>query len=175
MKRAFRLGFHICILLAFGAFVGCSDEDPAAVPAPEPDPAVAGSMGIYADAAGTNSRIVDDGGTVTVYVVHKIEVGGIASAFTVEAPAGWTRLGAASQYPVNIGDVDAGMSIGYGNCLTGTIHLMTLTYDSPGNSAAGSTFKILPHPEWPDNIRVVDCDAEMLTDCVGRISSVVVQ
>ncbi len=175
MKRAFRLGFHICILLAFGAFVGCSNEDPAAVPAPEPDPAVAGSMGIYADAAGTNSRIVDDGGTVTVYVVHKIEVGGIASAFTVEAPAGWTRLGAVSQYPVNIGDVDAGMSIGYGNCLTGTIHLMTLTYDSPGNSAAGSTFKVLPHPEWPDNIRVVDCDAEMLTDCVGRISSVVVQ
>ena len=91
MKRAFRLGIYVCVLLVVGAFWGCSDDDPASVPAPVPDPALAGSMGIYADVAGTDATIVDDGGTVTLYVVHKIGVGGLASAFTVEAPAGWTR------------------------------------------------------------------------------------
>lgn len=177
MKRAFRLGFHICILLAFGVFAGCSDDDTTTAPdpKPQPEPTVGGNIGIYADAAGTDRTIVDNGGTVTVYVVHKIEEGGTASAFTVRAPIGWTLAGEVSQYPIVIGSVESGISVAYGNCLTGSIHLTTLTYYAPGNTPSGSNFEVLPHPQWPDNIRVVDCNATMITDCEGGISPVVRQ
>lgn len=175
MKRAFRLGFYVCILLTVGIFAGCSDDEATTAPTPQPEPAIAGSIGIFADPAGTDRTIVDNGGSVTVYVVHKVDEGGTASAFTIEAPAGWTRVGTVSQFPIVIGDVDAGISVAYGSCLTGSIHVLTLNYTAPGNTPAGATFKVMPHPEWPDNIRVVDCHSEMLTDCIGQTSSVVVQ
>lgn len=175
MNRTFRIGLSLCILLAFGVLIGCSADDPATAPAPQPEPNIAGSIGVYADNAGTNRDIVDTGGAVTVYVVHKIENGAIASAFSVEAPAGWTLVSEVSQFPVSIGNIAAGVSIGYGDCLTGVIHLMTMTYDSPGNTMAGSTFKVVPHPDprMSGEIEVADCEQNKLLDCVGMASPVV--
>jgi hypothetical protein len=122
--------------------------------------------------AGTNPNILDTGGSVTVYVVHKIEDGATASEFKVVAPEGWTLVGETAQYPVNIGSVVTGVSIAYGACEVGTIHVMTLTYDSPGNTPAGETFKILPHNTWPDYIRVVGCSSNMLDDGIGLESPI---
>ena len=52
---------------------------------------------------------------------------------------------------------------------------MTLSYDSPGDTPAGSTFKVLPHPqESPENITVVDCNATRVMDGVGETSPVTV-
>jgi len=171
MNRAFRIAFHACIMLSLVVFVGCSDDDPAApAPNPTPDPAVGGTVGIYTDAAGTNRDIVDTGGTVTLYIVHKITVGGTASQFKVEEPAGWNLLGAVHEIDLNIGRIDNGIAYAYGDCLSGSIHLTTLTCQSPGNSA-GLTFKVVQQSASTP-IQVIDCNDNRLTDCIGLTSTV---
>lgn len=168
MKRAFRIVAEVGLLLALGVFVGCSDDDPASV-TPLPD---AGSIGVYADSEGNDRNLPDTGGTVMFYVVHKVAEGATASAFRVQLPTGWTLLGSEPQFPVTLGTVTDGLSIGYGECLTGSIHLMTLTLRSPGNSAPGTTFKVAPHTGLPESIQVVDCDNDLLKDAIGEESPV---
>ncbi len=160
-----------CILLLIGFAAGCGSDEPVVQP-PVVTPS-AGTIGVYGDADGTIENVVDFGGAVTLYVVHTVEDGATASTFRVEAPAGWTRLAVESQFPVTIGDVDEGISIAYGNCAKGTIHLMTLTYESPGDTQAGAMFKVLPHTLWPDHIQVVDCDNNVLENARGAESPVV--
>jgi hypothetical protein len=172
MNKALRISINLCILLALGVFFGCSDDDPASVPSPEPEVNLAGTIGVYVDNAGTDPNVVDSGSTVTLYVVHKAEEGVTASAFMIEEPAGWSRVGAVSEYPVAIGNVDAGISIAYGECLTGAIHVMTLTYQAPGGTAAGETFKVVAHPQMSGKVQAVDCSETMLDDGIGVISPV---
>jgi hypothetical protein len=160
-------------MLVFGVFVGCSDDDASIAPDP-PEPHVAGSIGVYADIEGTDRNLTDTGGTVTLYVVHKVEDGGTASAFTIEAPEGWALISEISPYPLTIGNITAGISIAYGQCLSEAIHIMTLTYRSPGDSQPGSVFEVKPHPHWPDNITVVDCDHAIVDDGVAISSPVVI-
>ena len=66
------------------------------------------------------------------------------------------------------GDLTDGESVGYGTCVTGTIHVLTVTYDAPGNTPAGAMFKVLPHSDTPDAIQVVDCSQNLLEDGVGE-------
>lgn len=174
MNKTLRIGCTICIMLVFGVFVGCSDDDTPTNTNPPPEPHLAGSIGVYADAQGTDRNVEDTGQAVTVYVIHKVEDGSTASAFTVEAPAGWRLIGEQSEFIATIGDIVSGVSIGYGECLTGTIHLMTLNYMSPGNSAPGSVFEVKPHPHWPDVLTVVDCNYEIVNDGVMVTSPVVI-
>jgi hypothetical protein len=174
MNRACRIGYIGCILLIFGFFVGCSDDDTTTVPTTPQQPPLAGSMGVYADAAGTNSNVTDTGGTVTLYVVHKVTEGATACAFRIEAPDGWTLVSTDSPFELTIGEIVGGISIAYGRCLTGTIHVLTLMYQSPGNSTTGSTFKVLPHPEWPEGVVCVSCDSYIRKDGIGLESPVIV-
>ncbi|MGD8413779.1 MAG: hypothetical protein PVF33_06080 [Candidatus Latescibacterota bacterium] len=170
MNRAFRIAFHTCIMLSLVALVGCSDDDTATPAAPAPEPAAGGTVGIYTNAAGTNRDIVDNGGTVTLYVVHKITNSCISSQFRIEEPEGWTLIGADHQYDLHLGDFEHGIAYAYGSCTSGTLHLATLTYQAPGNSA-GSTFKVVEQDnETP--LQVIDCSDNRITDCVGLTSMV---
>ena len=158
-------------MLSLAVFVGCSDDDPAAPPpGPEPEPTLGGTIGIYADDAGTDREIVDTGGTVTVYVIHKITGGTTASQFKIEAPAGWTQVGEVHDIELTIGDCDYGIAYAYGDCISGTINLTTLTYSTPGNST-GDTFRVVPDAPY-DHIRVVDCGGNVVRDAVGLTSTV---
>jgi hypothetical protein len=148
--------------------IGCSDDDPTTPQQVNPS----GSIGVYEDIAGTDSDLTDTGGTVTFYVVHKVAKGAMGSSFRVEAPTGWTRIGAQNQFTVTLGTPEDGLSVGYGSCETGAIHVMTLTYTSPGNSAPGTTFKVLPHLGTPESIEVVDCNQNELRDGIGVESPV---
>jgi hypothetical protein len=172
MKNAFRIGNVLCILLVLGVFVGCGDDDPVAVNPPQVEVNEAGSIGVYADVDGRFSHLMDTGGTVTFHVVHKVQDGATASAFRIEEPAGWIRVSANTEFPVSIGNIDDGISIGYGQCMSGSIHVMTLTYQSPGNTEPGASFKVLPHDEWPNAIQVVNCGSQLLEDGVGKESPV---
>ncbi len=172
MKNAFRIGNVLCILLVLGVFVGCGDDDPVAVNTPTVDVNEAGSIGIYADTDGRFSHLTDTGGTVTFHVVHKVTDGATASAFKIEEPAGWVRISATTDFPVALGNVDDGISIGYGQCMSGSIHVMSLTYRSPGNTQPGATFKVLPHDQWPNAVQVVNCGDKLLEDGVGKESPV---
>jgi hypothetical protein len=146
-------------MLSLVVFVGCSDDDPASPPnpTPTPDPAIGGTVGIYTDDAGTNRDIVDTGGTVTLYLIHKVTAGATASQFKIEAPAGWNLIGAVHDFDLHIGDFDDSIAYVYESCLTGTINIATLTYQSPGNSA-GSTFKVLPDATH-SSVHVIHCNA----------------
>ena len=172
MKNAFRIGNVLCILLVLGVFVGCGDDDPVAVNPPTVDVNEAGSIGIYSDTDGRYSRLTDTGGSVTFHIVHKVTDGATASAFRIEEPAGWVRISATTDFAVALGNVDDGISIGYGECRSGAIHVMTLTYQAPGNTQPGSTFKVLPHNQWPDNVQVVNCEDQLLADGIGKESPV---
>jgi hypothetical protein len=172
MKNAFRIGNVLCILLVLGVFVGCGDDDPVSVNPPQEEIHAAGSIGIYADTEGLRPHLLDTGGMVTLHVVHKVENGATASAFKIEEPAGWVRISATTDLPVSIGNINDGISIGYGQCMSGAIHVMTLTYRSPGNTQPGAMFKILPHNEWPNAIQVVNCDTQLLEDGIGKESPI---
>lgn len=170
MGKAFRITLNVCIMLALGLFVGCSDEDPVTA---LPQMAPGGSIGVYSDIDATSSKVTDTGGVVTLYVIHEVRRGATASQFRIETPTGWTLLSAQAEFPVAIGSVDAkGISIGYGQCMNGKIHTMTLTYQSPGNSTPGTSFKVMPHQE-ATSLEVVDCDYERTVEVDGEESEVV--
>ena len=170
MNRAFRYAFYACIMLSMVVFVACSDDDPAAPPPPDPDPAPAtgGTIGVYSDVTGTDMNIVDTGGIVQVYVIHKTGGGTTASQFKINAPAGWTEIGAYHQMDLHIGTFFRGIAYAYGECLTGSVHLATVTYQSPGDSA-GETFEVAADPRW-GQVRVVDCNENVYSDGEGLIS-----
>ncbi|NIO27686.1 MAG: hypothetical protein GTO29_03930 [Candidatus Latescibacteria bacterium] len=172
MNKAFRIICPVCILLVLSLFIACSSDNPASTRKPPEEPVLAGSIGVYADEEGTDPNLVDTGGTVVFYVVHDVANGATASAFKIETPAGWVRIGAEVQFPLSIGDIDDGIAIAYGTCLFDAVHVMTLTYQSPGNSPSGTLFKVLPHSVWPEGIQVVDCRNNLLENGIGKESPV---
>ena len=172
MNNALRMLQLFCILLLIGFAAGCGNDDPVVQPPVQPQSA--GTIGIYTNPEGTMQTVTDLDGPVTVYVVHAVDNGATGSSFRVEAPAGWTLGAVESQFAVTIGDVEEGISIGYGACCSGAVHLMTLTYDSPGATPAGATFRVLPHTTSPDYIQVVDCDFNVLDNGRGIETPVVV-
>lgn len=163
MKRAFRVTSLLCILLVFGLLFGCSkDDDPVVPDRPDVPDNLVGSVGVFADENGTDQSLVDTGGLVTLYVIHKLDTdGATACAFTIDAPNGWILQSARVEFPLSIGNINDGIAIAYGKCETGSVHLMTLTYMSPGNTPAGTVFSVRPHPHTPESIEVVDCDNTM--------------
>jgi hypothetical protein len=178
MHKATFITQLVCIMLAAGLFFGCSDDSPTTPPVDPPidppeDTNFAGNIGVYMDAAGLDDNLVDTGDIVQFYVVHKVEHGATASAFKVEAPAGWTLLAANSEFPVSVGNVDEGISIGYARCASGTIHVMTLTYQSPGNTPDGAVFKVLAHNQFPEGIQSVDCQEVLHQDGEGIESPII--
>ena len=171
MNRAFRFAFYACIMLSLAAFIACSDEETTAPPPePGPEPATGGTIGVYADVNGTDNNIIDTGGLVQVYVIHKTGGGSTASQFKIIAPEGWTEIGAYHQFELHIGTFYRGIAYAYGECLEGTLHLATVTYQSPGNSN-GAFFQVAPEDRW-GLIRVVDCNETVYTDGQGLTSPV---
>lgn len=171
MGKIFRNMHVLCILIVLGVFLGCSSDDgvtgqdtPTTPPAV---PALGGTFGVYSTPDGQLPSLYDTGGVVDIYVVHKVQEGAMASEFMVQAPVGWTLIGAQSRFPTTIGDIQRGISIGYGGCMTGSINLMTLTYQTPGNASLGTEFEVLPHPNTPLNIQVVDCSANSVEGARG--------
>ena len=168
MTKTLRILGTVAVVFALGMFVGCSDDSSTPVK-PQPAP-MGGVLGVYADAAGANPNITDTGGLVTVYVVHTVANGATASQFRVEAPAGWTLQTEQAQFTVALGNVANGVSLGYGNCMAGAIHMMTLTYMSPGTSTG--SFRVLPHTDAPEAIQVVDCSQNLVEDADGASTPV---
>ena len=172
MKYAFRMTHCVCILLVLGFVAGCGDDNTSNVTPPD-NVNAGGTIGIYMDMSGTSPVVVDNGATVEMYVVHKVDQGATACAFRVEAPTGWTLVSAQSEFPVSVGDIEDGISIAYGQCLTGAVRVMTLIYNAPGNSGTDARFRVLPNSQWPDRVQVVDCNQNLVDDGRGLDSPVV--
>ena len=171
MNNAIRMTHCVCILLVLGLVASCGDDNPSNVDTPD-NTNLGGTIGVYADMSGASTNLIDYGEVAQIYVVHKVAEGATACAFRIEEPAGWTLVSAESQFPVTIGDIEDGISIGYGQCLSGTIHVMTLTYNTPGNSTPDARFRVLPNSQWPEHVQVVDCSQNLVEDGIGVASRV---
>lgn len=112
--------------------------------------AMAGShFGVYADGT-ANSCVLAPGFTSTAAVVEKFSAGSTGSRFKVVLPAGSSFFSFNTTF-VPIGTLTSDLSLGYGQCLNGTIPLGTIVAIlNPG------TISVLPADAFA-NIIFTDC------------------
>lgn len=101
--------------------------------------AMADHIGIYRDATGNSCNLGAAGQfNPNAAIIHKFTAGATGSTFKVTFPAGTSFFGFISPYvpvPVVGGDI----SLGYGQCLTGTIVLGTINaIYAPGVAQIGA-------------------------------------
>ena len=126
-----------------------------------------GIVGVYANTDGSDCNIRDLApGLLEVYVVHNNIPGATACQFSAPIPAcmaGVAWLSDTPEFPVVIGNSQTGVSIGYGECLTSPIHVMTITYFGSGLTQACCYYEVLPDPSAASGrIEVVDCNSLLL-------------
>jgi len=88
--------------------------------------AMADSIGVYSDATGSFCNLGNIAGqfSPTATVIHR-SLGATGSRFKVTFPAGTTFFGFNTPY-VPVGALNTDLSLGYGQCLTGSIVLGTI-------------------------------------------------
>lgn len=102
--------------------------------------------------------VTDDAPRVqTVYVVHTLTTGAIASRFRLEAGEGMTMTYLSESHPVQaIGNVNNGLSVCYGSCQN-SILVAVVQYMGYGTSASCSEIHVVPYP-GEDAVEALDCD-----------------
>ncbi|MEE9271617.1 MAG: hypothetical protein V3V49_15315 [Candidatus Krumholzibacteria bacterium] len=96
----------------------------------------AGAIGTYADPLGLDCNVTGSIGSVlSIFVVHTLTPGATASRFRASAPlcmltTGSVHLSDTVVFPVTVGSSQTGVAIGYGACLAGPIHVLTINYMS---------------------------------------------
>jgi hypothetical protein len=132
------------------------------------------TIGLYADNLGTSCNIGESYPLTYVYVVHVSPGGATASEFMAPKPACWT--GAMWMQDIEIygmpGNSQTGKSIGYGSCVTGTIHILTIVYFAQGTAEPCCVYPVLPAPWSPGGeVLIADCDLNPVT-AIGLASTV---
>jgi hypothetical protein len=119
---------------------------------------IPGKIAVYADMAGTDCDIVDEGGLLEVHVLHVMTDGARASRFALDASAtSWIPLGDNWEFEFVLGSSAEGVSISYQNCLTGSIYLGVALF--LGSSTPACTeISVVPDPTaLSGKIEAVDC------------------
>jgi hypothetical protein len=144
----------------------------------EPNPG--GTIGVYADQAGKDCNIPNvPSGLMTVYVFHTIPEGATASQFSAPKPAcmtGATWVSDTSVFPVTLGSSQTGVTVGYGTCRSGPLHVLTITYAMSGPSEPCCMYPVLPDPSLASGkIEIVDCGFNLMygtgTNCTVNSNS----
>ena len=121
-----------------------------------------GTIGVFSDPQASGCNFFDQTtGLMTVYIVHVLTAGATASQFAAPMPScmtGATYLGDSSPFLVVIGSSQTGVSVGYGSCLSGPIHVLSVQYFVLGLSQTCCVYPVVPDPSsmW-GTIDVVDC------------------
>ena len=106
-----------------------------------------GSICIFADSIGTSCNPVDSTASVwRVYVLHRNSPGATGAQFSAPKPncmQGATWLADDPMFPVAVGNSQDGISLGYGSCLTGSFHVLTITYYVTGGTLDHCQYPIL--------------------------------
>ena len=123
----------------------------------------AGAIGVFSDPQAAACNLFDQtAGLMTFYVVHVLTSGATASQFAAPVPScmtGAAYLGDSSPFGVVIGNSQTGVSIGYGGCLSGPIHLMTVRLFVQGLSEPCCLYPVTPDLEHSEpKIWMVNCD-----------------
>lgn len=122
-----------------------------------------GVIGLYADTGGTTCEISDSSpGLLQLYVIHTGISTATACQFAAPIPScmsGATWLSDTQISPfVYIGDSQTGISIAYGECLAGPIHVLTINILVQGSSETCCEFRVIPDPKaFTGQILATDC------------------
>lgn len=128
--------------------------------------AQAGAVGIFKDPGGTICSLEDRSpGIVPFYVVHIGTGGSTACQYSAPKPGclAATFLSDTNPFPVTIGGSQNGVSIGYGTCRTGPIHVQTISYFTQGLTPACCRYYVIPDPNAASGtIDTVDCNSTLM-------------
>lgn len=140
--------------------------------------AQSGAVCLFSDVDGTQCDFQDAApGAVFFYVFHTQTPGATAVQFAAPFPScmtGVSFLGDVNAFPVTVGDSQDGVSIAYGGCFSGPIHVLTITGFGNGLTAADCLYPVMPIP-GEAGVRMVDCDSRNLpaTGGVAYINSMI--
>ena len=122
-------------------------------------------IGIFSDSRGCPCEVTDRAGDVllTIAVLHVDSPGARGSRFSATKPA---CLEVTYLYETAfffaLGNSQTGISFDYGQCLTGTYQLLTITFFAYGLTPDCCYFEVLPDPFAPSGeIEVIDCDNQV--------------
>ncbi|MEE9270167.1 MAG: hypothetical protein V3V49_07890 [Candidatus Krumholzibacteria bacterium] len=125
-----------------------------------------GTVCLFSDQNGSDCSLSDTApGLLTVYVIHTFVPGATAVQFSAPKPScmvGATWISDTWPFPVTIGDSQSDVAIGYGGCLTGTVHVLSINYSASGTTTADCPYKVLP-ATGQFEIQAVDCDNNQVT------------
>jgi hypothetical protein len=122
-----------------------------------------GTIGIFADAAGTDCKLPGSPGLLYVYFVHANAVGATGSQWAAPPPAclTGTRIADTPKFAVTIGCTACGITIGYGQCMSGTFHIMTAVYQVISAPTCCRWFVGSDPNVSSGKIEIPDCDFNM--------------
>jgi hypothetical protein len=127
--------------------------------------AQAGSIGIFADVAGTDCNLADAvPGLITYQIVHVNTPCATACQFAAPAPACLlaTYLSDAQVFPVTVGNSQTGVSIGYGSNLAGPINVLGISFFAQGLTPPCCYYPVVGDPNIGGLIQMVDCEGTTL-------------
>jgi hypothetical protein len=122
----------------------------------------AGSISIFADPGGTNCNLtmLPAPAVTSFYVVHVNGTDVVGSQFRARKPACMNAVFLSDEYvfPLTIGESQFGIFVGYGQCKSGTVHILTIKYRSLGPTEPCCYYPVVPDPSSESgHIEVVDC------------------
>ncbi|UCG52671.1 MAG: hypothetical protein JSW58_03735 [Candidatus Latescibacterota bacterium] len=127
-----------------------------------------GGFALFSDPQGTDAFIIDEmPGLLVIYVVQGYTIGDGATAAQFSAPQPEcfeaTYISDTQIFPVTIGNSQTGVAVGYGQCLTAPIHVLSINYFGEGLTGECCFYWLQPDPNVPSGeIEVVDCNSQLV-------------
>lgn len=125
-----------------------------------------GAIGVFADPGATSCNLTDigfAGALCNYYVVHFCVPGATGCQYQVLSGHLGIAFPDTPVFQVTIGSAAAGVSIGYGACMAGTIHNLTLSYFCQGLTPPCATMEVVGHPTaTPPGLLAVSCNQEFV-------------
>lgn len=120
------------------------------------------TVGVYMDVDGTDCQLLDPSAGLITYYIVAIAPGATAVQFAAPRPPCFTAtyLSDTSPFPVVIGNSQTDVSIGYGACLTGAVHVLSIAYFGSGTTPSCCFYPVIPGNTQTDVI-LVDCAANI--------------
>jgi len=87
-------------------------------------------------------------------------VGSTACQYSAPKPTCMTAmyLSDTNPFPVTVGNSQTGVSVGYGTCRVGPIHVQTISFFTSGTTPACCRYRVLPDPNLASGqVETVDC------------------
>ena len=131
-------------------------------------------VGIYSDPTGKDCDLVLFPGVVdTMHVVitsaTPVSLTGVRFAAPLPPCASGMLAIGMPLFPVTLGDIESGISIGFGACLTTPIVAMSILVLN-GDASAGCEWRVLADPNEPTGeVVMTDCDFELIAGFGGSV------